>query len=117
MTKRQTKKSVKKVLQKRRNYGILYVKLGAALGDPLRGLEDPLRTGNKYVSNKASTSDGDIFFKKNWRQICTAAAKLILKECFLFFCLTTTCEVISSAKLYIVSLAKTSWRIFSVFLE
>ena len=78
MTKRQTRKSVKKVLQKRENYGILYVKLGAARGDPLRGLADPLRTGNKCISNKASTSDGDMFFKKKLRQICTAAAKLIL---------------------------------------
>ena len=34
------KKSVKKVLQKKRNYGILYMKLGAALGEPLRGLAD-----------------------------------------------------------------------------
>jgi len=33
MTKRQTRKSVKKVLLKGRNYGILYVKLGAALGE------------------------------------------------------------------------------------
>ena len=40
MAKRQTGKSVKKVLQKRRNYGILYMKLGAALGDPLRRLAD-----------------------------------------------------------------------------
>ena len=40
MTKRQTEKSVKKALQKGRNYGILYVKLGAALGDPLRRLAD-----------------------------------------------------------------------------
>ena len=78
MTKRQAEESVKKVLQKRRNYGILYVKLGAVLGDPLRGLADPKRTGNKCISNKASTSDGDIFFKKKLRQICTAAAKLIL---------------------------------------
>ena len=68
----------KKVLQKGRNYGILYVKLGAALGDPLRGLVDFLRMGNKCFSNKASTSGGDIFFKKKLRQICTAAAKLIL---------------------------------------
>ena len=72
------KKSVKKVLQKGKIYGILYVKLGAALGDPLRGLADPLRTGNKCISNKASTCDGDIFFKKKLRQICTVAVKLIL---------------------------------------
>ena len=39
------------------------------------------------------------------------------RECFLLFCLTTTCEVISSVKLYIVSLANISWRMFSVFLE
>ena len=78
MTKRQTEKSVKKVLQKSQIYGILYMKLGATLGDPLRGLADPMRMGNKCFSNKASTSDGDIFFKKKLRQICTAAAKLIL---------------------------------------
>ena len=68
----------KKVLKKRQIYGILYMKLGAALGDPLRGLADLWRTGNRCISNKASMSDGDIFFKKKLRQICTAAAKLIL---------------------------------------
>ena len=71
-------KNQKKVLQKRRNYGILYMKLGAVLVEPLRGLADPLRIGSKCCNNKASTSDGDIFFKKKLRQICTAAEKLIL---------------------------------------
>ena len=34
-------KSVKKILQKRRDYGILYMKLGADLDEAFRGLEDP----------------------------------------------------------------------------
>ena len=54
------------------------MKLGAYLGDGLRGLAGPWRIGNRYCSNKASVLDGDIFFKKNRRQICTAAEKLIL---------------------------------------
>lgn len=41
IAKRQTEESVKKVLKKIQNYGILYVKLGADLGDPLRRLADP----------------------------------------------------------------------------
>ena len=46
-----------------------------------------------------------------------AAAKLIRYESFRFFCLMATDKVIKAEKLYIVSLAKISWSIYSVFFE
>ena len=120
MQKRQAEKSAKNSFNKftnQQNYGILYKKLAATLACAFRGLESPCRMGSKWCSNNVSSLDGDIFFRKNLRHICTETEKLILYECFRFFCLTIMCEIISWLKLYIVSLANISWRIYSVFLE
>ena len=77
MTKRQTKKSVKKVLQKSKHYGILYKKVDAEYERFPLGGDVLLRMGSKYFSKRASVFDGDIFFKKKLRQIRTAAEQLI----------------------------------------
>ena len=79
MTKKTGGKSVKKILQKDKIYDTLYTKLVAFLerGKSLT-FEPPKRIGRMWEEIRASTSNGDIFFKKNSRQICTAAAKLTL---------------------------------------
>ena len=93
------------------------MKLGAVFRVFLREFETLCLIGNRNCSNKASTIGGDIFLKKYLRQIPMAAAKLIRYESFRFFCLMATDKVIKAEKLYIVSLAKISWSIYSVFFE
>ena len=79
MTKKTGWKSVKKILQKRENYDTLYKKLEAlfAEGAPL-GLLISMRTGSIWEEIRASTTNGDIFFKRNLRQTCIDEEKLTL---------------------------------------
>ena len=114
MTKEQ-RNSAWKRYSTRGTYATLYMKLIAFFADKMRGLLRPGQIGETCLAMRASTFGGDTFPRKNWRQTCTATEKLALQAYFLFFFWMTTCEVINSEKLYIVSLANISWRMCSVF--
>lgn len=58
-----------------------------------------------YRAISASISGGVFLPNRNSRHMCAATEKLALYSCFLFFFSMTTCEVINSEKLYIISLA------------
>ena len=92
-------------------YAILYMKLIACLTFISRGLERPGRMGSTYLAMSSSTSGGLFILNRKSRHICTATEKLILYSYFLEPFSMTTCEVINSEKLYIISPAKISWSI------
>ena len=74
---------LKKGYSKKGNYATLYMKLTAFFADKMRGLLRPGRIGETCLAMRASTSGGDTFPRKNWRQTCTATEKLALQACFL----------------------------------
>ena len=66
-------------MQKDKIYDTLYTKLVAFLerGKSLT-FEPPKRIGRMWEEIRASTSNGDIFFKRKLRQMCIEVEKLIL---------------------------------------
>lgn len=69
------------------------------------GRDLPGRIGVMYLAISASISGGVFIPNRNSRHMCAATEKLALYSCFLFFFSMITCEVISSEKLYMISLA------------
>ena len=84
------------------------MKLIACLNFISRGRVRPSLIGVIYLAISDSMLGGIFDFSKYSRHMCTATEKLTLYSYFRVPFSMTTCEVISSEKLYIIKLAKIS---------
>ena len=106
---------LKKSYPKHEIYATLQMKLTACLAVIFRGLLLPGRMGETCLRMSASTSGGDTLPRKNCLQTCTATAKFALQAYLQSAFWMITGEVTNSVKLYMMSLANTSWYMCSTF--